>query len=45
MVDVKEIEELDNATLVELYQLIVEHIHFLDRSVIEITVEEGESDE
>ncbi|MBP5678870.1 MAG: hypothetical protein J6X28_03485 [Bacilli bacterium] len=49
MVDAMEIQELDDETLLDLYQQVVDHIHFLDSSIIEVIEEtedeEGDSDE
>ncbi len=49
MIDLEEIKGLDDQTLVELYKRIVEHIDFLNGSIIELVeedeAEEGEEDE
>lgn len=44
MIDLEEIKSLDDKTLITLYQLVSEHIKFLDNSVLELSVDE-ESDE
>ena len=48
MIDTTEIQALDNEDLLDLYQRVVDHIHFLDSSIIEVieeTEEEGDEDE
>ena len=47
MIDLEEIKELDDKTLIELYQLVMDHIHFLDSSYIDLASDEegGESNE
>ncbi len=47
MIDLEEIKTIDDKTLIELYQLIMNHIHYLESSLIDLSVDEegGESDE
>ena len=49
MVDATEIQELDDETLLDLYEQVVDHIRFLNSSIIEVIEEteeeEGETDE
>ena len=44
MIDLQEIKGLDDKTLVELYKRVVEHIDYLNSSIIEL-VEEDEEEE
>ncbi len=45
MIDLEEIKGLDDQTLVELYKKVLEHIDFLNHSIIEIVEEEEEGEE
>ncbi len=45
MIDLEEIKTLDDKTLIELYKRIIEHIDFLNNSIIEVVEEEEEGEE
>ena len=45
MIDLQEIKGLDDKTLVELYKRVVEHIDYLNSSIIELVEEEDEEEE
>ena len=49
MIDLEEIKGLDDQTLIELYKRVIEHMDFLNGSIIEVVdeeeEEEGEEDE
>lgn len=48
MIDTTEIQELNDEVLLDLYQKVVDHIHFLDTSIIEVieeTEEEGDEED
>ena len=44
MIDLQEIKGLDDKTLVELYKRVVEHIDYLNSSIIELVEAEEEED-
>jgi len=45
MIDLEEIKTLDDRTLIELYQKVKDHIHYLENSIIDLSSgEEGEED-
>ncbi len=45
MIDLEEIKSLDDQTLIEIYKRVIEHMDFLNNSIIEIVEEEGEEGE
>ena len=45
MIDLEEIKGLDDKTLVELYKRISEHIQYLNNSIIDLSVEEGDGED
>ena len=45
MLDLEEIKELDDKSLIDLYQLVMNHIQFLNSSYIDLTTDEEEGGE
>ena len=50
MISVEDIKNLDEATLIELYEQLLNHLHYLESSIVDFSAEEedeegGEDDE